>query len=135
MKKSENEKKTPSTRETKDINNFAAELDRRREWRLALPLKADVEGTLPDGSKFKEKTTLNNISSTGAYFNLTANITIGSRLKLTINLPSSLTEGKKVNLQLKGKAVRLEQPESKEKRKGIALQFDKEFKFVNNENN
>ncbi|MFW6160278.1 MAG: PilZ domain-containing protein [Acidobacteriota bacterium] len=133
MKKIGKEKSPPSPQRSNHENNLASELDRRREWRLALPLAAEVEGVLPNGQKFKEKTTLDNISSTGAYFDLDSGVTVGSRLKLTVDLPSNLTEGKKIHLQLEGKAVRLEKPEKSDKKQGVALQFDKEFKFINYE--
>lgn len=105
-----------------------AEINRRKEWRLELPLSAEVEGQLPQGKSFKEKTTLENISSEGAYFGLDSKITIDSKLSLLIELPSHLSEGKKIQLYLGGHAVRLEKLCKKQKNQGIALKFDKEFK-------
>ena len=103
-------------------------LNRRKEWRLELPLKAVVEGTLPDGEKFIENTMLENISSTGAYFFLNSIITIGTKLDLFIDLPSKMTEGKKLRLYLGGEAVRLEKLDEKDKKQGVALRFSEEFK-------
>jgi len=104
--------------------------NRRREWRLELPLKTIIEGQLPHGEKFTETTTLKNISSTGAYFCLDSGVIVGSRLNLMIDLPESLTGGRKVKLILGGITVRLEEPDKKGKRQGVAIRFSKDFKFV-----
>ncbi len=105
-------------------------IDRRREWRFDLPLPAIVEGKAGNGEKFTEKTILENISSTGAYFCLDSGVTVGSRLNLIIEIPSELSPEKKVKLQLGGLAVRLEKPDKKGKKQGVALRFSKQFKFV-----
>lgn len=120
-KKKSTSKKYPSNEVT---------VDRRREWRLALPLPAVIEGILPDGKSFKEKTILENISSTGAYFCLNAGITVGSKMNLIVEVPDKLSEGKSLQLCLEGKAIRLEEPNRKEKKQAVALRFDEEFHFV-----
>ena len=104
--------------------------NRRREWRLDLPLSTMIEGRLPHGEKFTETTTLHNISSTGAYFCLDSGLVVGSRLNLMIDLPKNLTGGKKIKLNLGGITVRLEEPDTKGKRQGVAIRFSKDFKFV-----
>ena len=104
--------------------------NRRREWRLELPLTTMIEGRLPHGEKFTEATTLQNISATGAYFCLDSGVIVGSRLNLMIILPENLTGGRKVKLNLGGITVRLEQPDQKGKRQGVAIRFSKDFKFV-----
>lgn len=104
--------------------------NRRREWRLGLPLTTLIEGRLPQGEKFAETTTLQNISASGAYFCLDSGVIVGSRLNLMIDLPEKLTGGKKVRLSLGGITVRLEEPDKKGKRQGVAIRFTKEFRFV-----
>jgi hypothetical protein len=104
--------------------------NRRREWRLELPLATMIEGRLPHGEKFEEATTLQNISATGAYFCLDSGLVVGSRLNLMIDLPANLTGGKKVKLNLGGITVRLEQPDQRGKRQGVAIRFNKDFKFI-----
>jgi len=104
--------------------------NRRREWRLELPLTTMIEGRLPHGEKFTEATTLQNISATGAYFCLDSGVIVGSRLNLMISLPENLTGGRKIKLNLGGITVRLEQPDQKGKRQGVAIRFSKDFKFV-----
>jgi hypothetical protein len=103
---------------------------RRREWRFLLPLTAVVEGRLPDGSTFREKARLDNISSGGAFFQLASSIVVGSKFDLFIDLPKSVTGGRKVQLKVGGKAVRLERPREKRKKQGVAVRFGKGFGFV-----
>lgn len=104
--------------------------NRRREWRLDLPLPTVIEGSLPQGKKFTETTTIKNISATGAYFSLDSGLVVGSKLNLIIDLPKELTEGKDIKLNVGGITVRLEEPDAKGKRQGVAIRFDKEFKFI-----
>ena len=101
--------------------------NRRLEFRLILPLSATIEGTLTNGQSFSEKTKIVNISSTGVYFGLETLVTVGTKLLLKVELPSSLTEGKKLNLSLPGQVVRLEKTETDGKKQGVALNFDKEL--------
>jgi len=105
-------------------------IDRRREWRFDLPLPAIVEGKTGEGESFQEKTILENISSTGAYFCLDSGVTVESKLNLIIEIPDELSPKKKVKLQLGGLAVRLEKSNRKGKKQGVALRFSKKFKFI-----
>jgi hypothetical protein len=104
--------------------------NRRREWRLDLPLPAVIAGQLPQGRRFKETTTIKNISGTGAYFSLDSGLAVGSKLNLVIDLPKKLTEGRDLKLNIGGITVRLEPPDIKGKRQGVAIRFDKDFRFV-----
>jgi c-di-GMP-binding flagellar brake protein YcgR len=123
MTKTQRQKSTKKTNAMADSNR-----NRRKEFRLDLPLPAKAEGKSATGKAFKETTTIVNISSLGAYFSLNALITIGTKLTINIELPSQLTEGKKLKLKLRGKVVRLEMSTIKNKKQGVALNFDEEFK-------
>ena len=128
MTKKSSLNKTPK-KPSKETKSFSViQVNRRREWRIDLPLKALVEGKLPQGKMFKEKTTIENISGEGAYFGLDSEVTLGSKLKITIELPPKLAEGKNLKLRLNGDTVRLEKLNKKEKKQGVALDFDEEFK-------
>jgi len=118
------------TQKQKSLNkkNELANSNRRKEFRLEIPLSAKVEGKTATGQPFSEKTTIVNISSLGAYFSLDAIVTIGSRLLIKMELPSQLTQGKKLKLKLRGQVVRLEQSTFNTKHQGVALNFDEEFK-------
>jgi c-di-GMP-binding flagellar brake protein YcgR len=104
------------------------QINRRREWRFDLPLKTVIEGKLPQGQKFLEETKLENISSGGAYFCLDSGVVVGSKLNLMIELPDKLTEGKKSRLLIGGITVRLEKPDKRSKRQGVAVRFSDDFK-------
>lgn len=124
-------KKEKSTKDSKVIlARIDRNSDRRQEWRFELPLAAMVEGTLPNGKKFKENTIVENISSGGAYFSIDSGVTLESKLELVIELPEKVTGGKKTTLRLEGTTVRLEKLDKKTKVQGIALSFDEEFHFV-----
>jgi c-di-GMP-binding flagellar brake protein YcgR len=105
-------------------------INRRREWRFDLPLKTVIEGKLPQGDKFHEVTELQNISSGGAFFCLDSGVVVGSKLNLMIELPDKLTDGKKMRLLIGGITVRLEKPDSKAKRQGVAVRFSNEFRVL-----
>jgi c-di-GMP-binding flagellar brake protein YcgR len=107
-----------------------ADPNRRREWRFDLPLPAVIEGRLPQGRSFKEEARLRDISATGAYFCLDSGVSVGTKLKLWIDLPKEATGGKKVRIQVGGLTIRLEKPDIKGKKQGVAVRFSKNFKFV-----
>ncbi|MCR4409045.1 MAG: PilZ domain-containing protein [Candidatus Saccharicenans sp.] len=106
----------------------AVDVNRRREWRFELPLPAEIEGQLPQGKQFREKTVLENISSTGAYFTLDSSLVVGSKVNLAIELPPELTEGQKIKLCLDGITVRLEKKGQKGRKQGVAVRF-KDYRF------
>ncbi len=109
-------------------NKAALKQDNRRfELRLALPLSVIIEGTQANGKNFSEKTFIENISSTGAYFRLQALVTVGTKLLLKIELPSSISDGQKINLRLPGQIVRLEKTGTNENNQGVALNFTEEL--------
>jgi c-di-GMP-binding flagellar brake protein YcgR len=106
------------------------EINRRVEWRFDLPLSAVVTGKIPSGKKFEEKTTLENISSGGAFFLLNSPIPVGSKFKITVEIPHKLTEGKNVFLKLDGTVLRLIKVEKTTKKQGVAVRFGKDYEFV-----
>ena len=104
--------------------------NRRREWRMDLPLQAVIEGRLPLGRRFREPTKLENISSGGAYFCLDSGIVVGSKLNLVIDLPKRMTKGKRVKLLVGGITVRLEDAGQAPKKQGVAVRFFKRYMFL-----
>ena len=130
-------KKTASktTRKKKILKKEVAPLEhpkinRRKEWRLELPLAGTAEGKLPKGKKFKEVMTLNNISSGGAFFCLDSGVIIGSKINLVLALPNKLTEGKKLKLCVGGITVRLEEADKLTKKHGVAIRFSESYKII-----
>lgn len=125
-----NTKNRPASRKPAKKALSAVEINRRREWRLDLPLTAEIEGKLPHGKRFREATKLENISSGGAYFCMDSGVVVGSSLNLIIELPRKLTEGKKMRMRLGGITVRLEKPDKKTKKQGVAVRFSKDFRVI-----
>jgi|WetSurMetagenome_2_1015567.scaffolds.fasta_scaffold172368_2 hypothetical protein len=121
-------KKTPAPKPARKPSSPSA-APRRREWRLLLPLTAIVEGVRRDGTTFREKAKLENISSGGAFFRLASDIAVGCPFELLIDLPKPATEGQPIRLRIAGKAVRLERA-AKSKKAGVAVRFGKGFTFV-----
>ena len=119
----------PRKRASKKMPEGVA-VNRRREWRLDLPLAVEVEGRLAKGGRFAERTKLENISSTGAYFRLAAGLVVGSRCKLAIDLPKRLVEGKPMRLRLAGAVVRLEKAGGAGRKQGVAVRFTRDFQIV-----
>ncbi len=129
-KKAAPKKKAVTKRKAKTLPEDL-EINRRREWRFDFPLETLIEGSLADGAKFKEATHLENISSGGAYFTLDSGVVVGSKLNLYIELPEKLADGKRLRMRVGGITVRLEKPDKKTKRQGVAVRFsDDMFKVV-----
>ena len=123
-------KNRPAGRKSAKKALSAIEINRRREWRFDLPLTAEIEGKLPHGKNFREATKLENICSGGAYFCMDSGVVVGSKLNLIIELPRQLTEGKKMRMRLGGITVRLEKPDKKTKKQGVAVRFSKDFRVI-----
>ena len=131
MLKKATSKKMPSKKSPKKKKALSdSKTNRRREWRFELPLPAKIRGVLSKGKKFVEHTTVQNISSTGAYFCLDSGVAIGSKLNLVIDLPKELGRDENLKLCLGGLTVRLEEPDKEKKRQGVALHFHKDFKII-----
>ncbi len=132
MTKTASSKKTTPKKTPKEHPKLSPlKVNRRREWRFDLPLYAKIEGKLPGGKKFNEKTLVENISSTGVYFCLDSGVVIGSKLNLVIDMPEELGgKREKLKLCIGGLTVRLEELDKKEKKQGVALRFEKNFKII-----
>ncbi len=112
------------------ISPNVVEIKRRREWRFDLPLATSIEGGLANGKEFEESTKIENISCTGAYFGLDAAVVVGTELILVVELPEKLGDGRKHTLRISGMIVRLEKPEKKGKRQGVAVEFKDEGEIL-----
>lgn len=92
-----------------------------------LPLPAMVEGKDLKGKSFQEKTTLSYISYQGSSFWLMNSVSVGSELRLTVDLPSSLSEEKNLQLVIKGRVAFVEATNGKDAKERISLQFDNRY--------
>lgn len=92
-----------------------------------LPLPALIEGKNRYGKCFREKTILSFISHQGASFWLTNSVALGSELKLSIDLPPNLSEGKNLKLKIKGKVAFIEATNGKKFRQRVSLRFENSY--------
>ncbi|MFQ6107981.1 MAG: PilZ domain-containing protein [Candidatus Aminicenantales bacterium] len=92
-----------------------------------LPLPCRVEGEDASGNRFKEKTTLSFISHQGSSFWLAQPVSIGSELRLVIDLPPALSEDKNLKLIIKGKVAFVEATNGKDSKQRISLHFDNKY--------
>ena len=97
-----------------------------------MPLPTLVEGSDSSGKAFAEKTILSYISENGSSFWLTSDVPMDSDLKLTVDLPSRLSEDKDLKLIIKGKVIFLEAPKNHNSRYRVSLKF--ENKYIIDEN-
>lgn len=92
-----------------------------------LPLPTLVEGRNALGKSFREKTVLFYISHQGASFNLSNMMTLGSKLKLTIDLPPGLAEDKNLKLVVNGKVALVEANNSHPGKQRVSLRFENKY--------
>ncbi len=92
-----------------------------------MPLPTVVEGVTASGDSFTEKTVLSYISQNGSSFWLTAELKMGGQLKLTVDLPSRLSEDKELKLIIKGTVIFLEAPKNQNGRHRVSLKFENKY--------
>jgi len=92
-----------------------------------LPLPTLVEGETPDGQSFQEKTVLNYISHQGAVFQLKSPVTIGTRLRLAIDLPRALAEDKNLKLIIRGQVILVERLVNRKNRQRVTMRFENKY--------
>ncbi len=92
-----------------------------------LPLPTIVEGRNALGKLFREKTVLFYISHQGASFNLSNVTSLGSKLKLIIDLPPNLAEDKNLKLIINGKVALVEANNSHPGKQRISLRFENKY--------
>ncbi len=96
-----------------------------RGFKLALPMT--VEGPDPNGTFFREGTTLSFMSHQGALFPLSSPVALGSRLKLSIALPPKLGEGRCLTLVVKGTIVDVDAGDGNEAAPQVALRLESRY--------
>ncbi len=103
-----------------------------RDQIFNLPLPTLVEGRDASGKAFQEKTVLFYISHHGASFNLANTTTLGSKLKLVIDLPSSLSEDKNLKLVIRGKVALIEANSHNPVKQRVSLRLESKY-FIKDE--
>jgi len=99
----------------------------RKDQIFNLPLPTVVEGRDATGRGFQEKTVLFYISYHGASFNLSRALTLGSKLKLIIDLPPSLSDDQNLKLVINGRVALVEANRSQQLRHRVSLRFENKY--------
>jgi hypothetical protein len=99
----------------------------RKDQIFNLPLPTVVEGRDASGRPFQEKTVLFYISYQGASFNLASPVVLGSRLKLIIDLPPSLSEDQSLKLIINGRVALVEVNHAHRTRQRVSLRFENKY--------
>ena len=98
-----------------------------KEQGFNLSLPTLVEGQEESGKSFREKTVLSYISHHGSSFWLTNSVTLGSELKLIIDLPPKLADKKDLKLIIKGKVIFVEAIKGKNSKQRVSLKFSSKY--------
>ena len=98
-----------------------------KEQGFNLSLPTIVEGRDVSGKHFTEKTVLSYISHHGSSFWLTNSVSLGSALRLIIDLPPKLAEKKDLQLLIKGTVIFVESTKGKDSKQRVSLKFDSKY--------
>jgi hypothetical protein len=99
----------------------------KTERGFKLPLRTWVDGLDLSGKPFREETILAYISNRGASFSLHAEVALGAKLRLSINLPPKLAGGGDLKLVLKGRVVFVEATPGENSRQKISLKLESRY--------
>lgn len=92
-----------------------------------LPLLATVKGKNILGRFFMESTMISYISHHGASFKLKTPVSLGRKLKLTIDLPPKL--GENLKLFIRGKVVFVEATRTQDPLQKVSLRFETHYRI------
>ena len=101
--------------------------NKERSFELSIP--AFVSGIDAMGNEFKEYTELSSISSQEAVFWLDSGITIGSVLKLFLDIPKTVLLENDLKLEITGRVTFVKAEQSSEKKQLISLRLEKKYKI------
>ncbi|MFC2163470.1 PilZ domain-containing protein [Acidobacteriota bacterium] len=110
-----------------DLLNSFSLTNAIKEEGFNLSLPTIVEGRELSGKQFMEKTVLSYISHHGSSFWLTNSVSLGSDLKLIIDLPPKLADKKDLKLIIKGKVIFVESTKGKDSKQRVSLKFDSKY--------
>ncbi len=91
------------------------------------PLSTQVEGVDARGAGFSEATVLTFINHQGSTFSLKSPVSIGTRLKLIIDLPEKLAEDKSLKMAIKGRVVMIEMKRNPAAGQKVTVHFDSRY--------
>ena len=98
-----------------------------RSFELSIPTL--VSGIDATGNEFKEYTELASISSQEAVFWLDSGVTIGSKLKLSLDVPKTVLLESNLKLEITGRVTFVKADQNNEKKQLISLRLEKKYKI------
>ena len=101
--------------------------DAFKEKGFNLPLSTLVEGLDTSGTTFQEKTVLSYISQSGSSFWINTEVPLGSELKLSVDLPPRLSDGRELKLIIKGRVIFMEAIKNEKSGQRVSLKFDNKY--------
>jgi hypothetical protein len=104
-----------------------AQTEELEEKGFNLPLPTLVEGVDTKGKPFEETTVLTYISAVGSSFWVDSDVALYSDMRLTIDLPQNLSDGKNLKLVVKGKVTFIEEPRTKKEKNRVSLKFENRY--------
>ncbi len=118
---------TPILFDKSSIQGATRSANTERSFELSIP--ALVSGIDATGDEFKEYTELASMSSQEAVFWLDAGITIGSVLKLFLDIPKTVLLDTDLKLEITGRVTFVKADQSSEKKQLISLRLEKKYKI------
>ncbi|MGB8952423.1 MAG: PilZ domain-containing protein [Candidatus Aminicenantales bacterium] len=98
-----------------------------KEQGFSFPLSTVVHGLNARGKEFSEETVLSYISHQGSSFSLKNPVTIGTRVKLIIDLPEKLSENKNLKLVVKGTVESVDVHNPQRFFHQVSIRFDSKY--------
>jgi len=102
---------------------------RRGERSFELTLPGLAKGLEASGRRFQERITIQSISSQVAYFSTFADLNIGSRVTLSLEIPRTLMLEKQLLLAVSGSVSRVEQEKNSIGFKRVKLLLERRFRL------
>jgi hypothetical protein len=94
---------------------------------FSLSLTAHLQGCDATGVKFMEKTSISEISSEKAVFELKTRVLIGTKLRLSLIVPKTLILGHPLMLIVTGEVIKAEKDSNKKNEQNVYLKLTKNF--------
>ena len=107
--------------------SLAAASQPNEEECFSLSLIAHIQGSDASGVKFMEKTSLKEISSEKAVFELKTRVLISAKLKLSLFVPKTLILGNPLILTVTGEVIKAEKDSNKQNEQNVHLKLTKNF--------
>ena len=104
-------------------------VDSASEKDFDLFLPAVVSGIDAGGIEFSERTELSSMSSLKAHFGLKAEVTIGTKLDVVLNIPKTFILENQLKLQISGDVIIARVDEDLESKHLISIDLDKMYKI------